>query len=70
MEDTLIITWKVEDDYIGKYRPQTTKLKITDFMDLEEWAELPVEEKKQLIEEAVQEDFEQKISFSINDYKL
>jgi hypothetical protein len=62
----IIVKWEVEDGYVGKSRPQST---IVD-TDHHFWDSLNDEEKRQLIEECVQEDYEQKISFSISDYGI
>ena len=54
------VTWEVEDGYVGKSRPQ-----FTDIND-EELAECETEEEKQqLINDIVQSDFENSISWSI-----
>ena len=67
----IVIKWEVDDGYAGKSRPQETKLYIErDIMPLEEWNKLTEEEKKEIIREAVQEDFEQKVSFDIGDYGI
>ena len=55
----MIVNWEVEDGYIGKSRPQHTVI------DDDELAERETEEEKeQLIEECIQDDFNQKISWS------
>lgn len=53
------ITWEVEDGYIGKKRSQYTDI------DDEELAEYDTdEEKEKFIEECIQEDFNQNISWN------
>ena len=61
------VRWEVADGYAGKSRPQYTTINTEDFDD---WEEMSEGEKKGHIEEMVQEDFEQKISFCIEDYGL
>ena len=52
------IRWEVDDGYVGKSRPQYTEI------DDEELAECSDdEERQQLIDEYVQQDFENKISW-------
>lgn len=54
----MIVNWEVEDGYIGKSRPQHTAI------DDDELAEYETEEEKErFIEECVEEDFRQKISW-------
>jgi hypothetical protein len=64
------IRWSVEDGYVGKDRPQTTVFDSDDVMDEEDWEQLTEEEKQGYIHESVQDDFEQKITWSIDDYGL
>ena len=60
------IQWGVEDGYVGKDRPQRTKVDIErEIMPLDEWNDLSDEEKKHELSEVVQADFEQKVSFFI-----
>lgn len=54
----MIIDWEVEDGYAGKARPQTTTI------DDSELEGLTKEEAKVLIEEYVQLDLEQTISWA------
>ena len=54
------ITWEVEDGYVGKSRPHFTEV------DDDELAECETEdERNDLINDYVQEDFDNHISFSI-----
>jgi len=63
------IKWEVEDGYVGKQRPQSTTIDIEkEIMSEEDWNALTKDEKEEIIEQAVEEDFKQKISFSISDY--
>lgn len=56
----MIITWEVEDGYVGKSRPQHTEI------DDDELAELETEEEKQAyIEGCIQDAFDQNITWSI-----
>ena len=64
------VRWEVEDGYVGKSRPQTTIIDIEQLMDIEEWEAMTEDKKREFIEEIVQEDFEQKISFGISDYGM
>jgi non-homologous end joining protein Ku len=55
----MTIKWEVDDGYIGKSRPQFVEI------DDDELAECDTEEEERvLIDEYVQEDFAQKVSFS------
>ncbi len=64
------IRWEVEDGYVGKSRPQKTVFNTNDYMNDEDWEDLDQSEKEQMIEDAVQKDFCQKITFCIEDYGL
>lgn len=54
------ITWEVEDWYCGKSRPHHTTIPDEEFEDCE-----TEEEREQLIEDWIQEEFKQKISWII-----
>jgi hypothetical protein len=54
------ITWEVEDGYAGKSRPQFTDIDDDDLADCE-----TEEEKEDLINSVVQDDFEQNITWGI-----
>ena len=54
------VRWEVEDGYVGKSRPQYTEI---DDEELEDYPE--GEERENFINECIQDDFDQKISFSI-----
>lgn len=59
----MIIRWEVNDGYAGPSRPQRTKLSQ---WEVESYNELETEyEKERFLEEIVQEDFDQKITFYI-----
>ena len=60
------VTWQVYDGYCGGSRPQHTKIDTSDYMDDVEWIEQSEEERQKYIEEAVQEDFNQKVCFNID----
>ena len=64
------VLWQVDDGYIGKTRRQSTKINTDDWMCQEEWDELSKLDKIAHIESAVEEDFEQRISFFIDDYGI
>ena len=74
MEDfenlVIVVSWEVEDGYVGKSRPQTTEVKPYDDMDYEEWEEMTNEEREAYLDDAVQTDFEYRISYGISDYGL
>ena len=53
------ITWEVEDGYIGKSRPQYTKIDDSELAHCQ-----TEEEKEEFIEMCIQEDFEANISWS------
>lgn len=55
-QGVLIVTWEVDDGYAGKSRPQTTKIPLGD---------LEGRDRQSVIEEYVQEDFQNKVSWSI-----
>lgn len=56
----MVVTWEVDDGYVGKSASHQTKI---DDLDLEECDS--EEEREELIQEAVQSDFEQKITWHI-----
>ncbi len=56
----MIVHWEVEDGYVGKSRPQSTEISDED-LDACETAE----ERERLIEDCIQEDFEQNITWAI-----
>ena len=67
----LTIIWEIDDGYVGKSRPHKTIFDTDDWTnDEEEWNELSEQQKKEYIEEAVQNDFDQTIFFYISDYDL
>ena len=51
------VRWEVDDGYAGKTRPQHTRISIADIMDCSSDDEV-----RTLIDDAIKEDFEQKIS--------
>lgn len=53
------VIWEVDDGYCGKSAPQTT------IIDDDELADIPPNEVDDYINECVQDDFEQKISWYI-----
>jgi len=55
----MVITWEVEDGYIGKSRPHHTKIDDDDLAECES-----EEEKEEYIEQCIQEDFMMNISWS------
>lgn len=59
------ITWEVEDGYVGKSRPQYTEIYDDDIRECES-----IKEAVELIEEAVQEDFESKITWGFVDSEI
>lgn len=60
--DKIEVTWEVADGYAGRTRPQTTKIDHSEIVDCDSEDEV-----KWLIEEAIQSDFEQKISPDIGE---
>ncbi len=64
----ITILWGVEDNYAGKSRPQETVFTPCDWCDEEDWNNKTTEQKKELIVEAVQEDFDNRIYFGIYDF--
>ncbi len=58
----MIITWEVDDGYDGKSRPQITEIEEIDFEGLEGY------EKEDFINDCVQEDFSQRITWNIIAY--
>lgn len=63
---TIEVHWTVEDGYVNN-GPHSTTIDVEFELGLseEEWNELPEEEQRDRIEDLVQEDFEQKISYGI-----
>ncbi len=69
--EKITVRWEVADGYSGKSRPQTTIIDVEkDLMSAEEWNDLSEDEREEHIDSIVQEDFEQKISFGIDDYGI
>jgi glutamate synthase domain-containing protein 3 len=62
-EGIIKIRWQVDDGYAGGSRPQSTEI---DKSELEQCDTF--EEAKELIENAVQEDYENKVSWSYGDW--
>lgn len=60
MSDYIDVRWQVEDGYAGKSRPQYTRIYPEDFVNYETVAEIVSG-----IEEAIQEDFVNKIWWAI-----
>jgi hypothetical protein len=63
MNGTIEITYQVEDGYVGKSRPQGYQLDISglEFCD-------SINEAMQYVDEATQEDFENRISWTYSNY--
>ena len=57
MSEKIEVRWEVADGYTGRTRPQTTRIDHSDIVDCDSEDEV-----KKLIEDSIQEDFEQKIS--------
>ncbi len=55
--------WEVDDGYVGKSRPQETVLDDEIFDDAETESEL-----RELVEEYVQQDFEQRIMWFVGNW--
>ncbi len=63
----ITVKWEVADGYVGKSRPQRT---IVDTDDAYEWEKMTDDEKREWIQDQVQQDFENRISFEINNYGI
>jgi len=59
------ITYEVDDGYVGKSRPLSFEI---DDDDLVEFADGGIDTAEQFISDAVQEDFEQRVSWTFRDY--
>ena len=59
------VTWVVEDGYVGKSRPQTTVIPDEDFQDFDGVICENKEERQEIIERAVQDDFDANITWAI-----
>lgn len=59
------VTWEVEDGYVGKSSPQFTEIPDEDFEDFDGEICENKEERQEIIDNAVQNDFDQKISWAI-----
>ena len=55
----MIVTWEVDDGYVGKSRPQHTEVPDDELAECE-----TDEEREDLINDYIQSDFEQRISWS------
>lgn len=62
MSETIIITWEVDDGYVGGARPHEVEIDVEDIKECES-----VEEVENLIEEMVEADFNDKVSWYIKD---
>ena len=62
----ITVHWQVEDGYVGKSRPQKTIIKPYEDLGQEEWEEMSESERDEYIEQCVQDDFDQKVSFAID----
>lgn len=69
-EIEITVTWEICDGYISGDRPQETKIKLSKDLDFEDWNIMSSEEKRYYIEDCVQEDFENKITYEIGNYGL
>lgn len=64
--EKITVRWSVKNNY-----PKITSIDVeAHIMSQQEWNELSQAEQMFIIEKAVQEDFEQKISFTIDDYGI
>jgi len=54
----MIVRWEVEDGYCGKSRPQSTEISDDDLSNCD-----TEEERDALIEDCIQEDFENRITW-------
>ena len=54
------VTWQVDDGYVGGSRPHTTEVDDYELSECE-----TEEERQELINDTIQNDFDQKISWSI-----
>lgn len=66
----IVVTWEVCDGYAGKARPQKTTVIPSLEFSKDEWEGMSEEEKKDFITEAVQEDFNNKITPEIDDFGI
>ena len=61
MEDDIIVTWEVEDGYVGASAPHTTTIPRQEYDCCE-----TDEERQSLIDEYVEDDFRQTITYVIS----
>lgn len=61
------ITWKVDDGHTGRSRSQSFVFNTGGYIDDEDWKDLSKDEQDDLIYEAVQEEFENNITWKIQD---
>ena len=61
----ITVHWQIEDGYVGGSRPQETVIRPYEDLGQEEWEEMTESEREEFIQQCVQEDFEQKITFAI-----
>ena len=62
------VMWQVNDGYAGKSRLQETIFESHDYTKTD-WKELTEEEKETILDQAVQEDFHNKIMYYIINYE-
>lgn len=58
------IMWEVSDGYVGGSRPQYTEIDDGDILECDS-----VDEAMDMVQEYLQEDFEQNISWSMDDFE-
>lgn len=67
----ITISWEVEDGYAGGSRPHRVSFDPTNYIDEDEtWEEISQERKDEIINDIVETDFEQTISFVIRKVEL
>ncbi len=66
----ITVKWQVADGYAGKSRPQKTTINIEDYFTESEWNSMTLDSKIEHLQSFVEEDFEQKIMFEIEDYGI
>ncbi len=64
--EKIVIMWEVSDGYVGDYGLHKTVIDVeAHIMSEAEWGKLTENEREAIISQAIQEDFQQKVSWQI-----
>ncbi len=66
----ITVRWQVDDGYVGGARPHRTTVNTEEMMEDEMWNQLSDDEKKEHLISYVEDDFNDRITFAIDDYGI